>query len=90
MFRSQDAAQREAERLAPHVDFDRVQGAFDNKRMVGTFLSFVTELAVPGRATVPADAISAVTVTSTHRRRGLLSTMMGNDLRGNAARLWRC
>ncbi|MFE5241143.1 MULTISPECIES: GNAT family N-acetyltransferase [unclassified Streptomyces] len=66
-------------RLA-HADLDRVQGVFDAGRCVATFRSFAQELTVVGGATVRADAITAVTVTATHRRRGLLSRMMAKDL----------
>ncbi|WP_329495925.1 GNAT family N-acetyltransferase [Kitasatospora herbaricolor] len=58
----------------------RSLGAYDGERCVGTFRSFDTELTVPGGARVRADAISAVTVSSTHRRRGLLRAMMTRDL----------
>ncbi|WP_405811404.1 GNAT family N-acetyltransferase [Streptomyces sp. NBC_01520] len=68
-----------AVRLA-HIDLDRTQGVFDAGRCVATFRSFPQELTVVGGATVRADAISAVTVTATHRRRGLLSRMMAADL----------
>ncbi|MFD4033443.1 GNAT family N-acetyltransferase [Streptomyces sp. NPDC058637] len=68
-----------AVRLA-HTDLDRTQGVFDAGRCVATFRSFSQELTVVGGATVRADAISAVTVTATHRRRGLLSRMMAADL----------
>lgn len=68
-----------AGRLA-HVDPARTQGVFDAERCVATFRSFAQDLTVVGGATVPADAITAVTVTATHRRRGLLSRMMANDL----------
>ncbi|MFE7749473.1 GNAT family N-acetyltransferase [Streptomyces sp. NPDC057428] len=68
-----------AVRLA-HTDLARTQGVFDAGRCVATFRSFAQELTVVGGATVPADAITAVTVTPTHRRRGLLSRMMAADL----------
>ncbi len=58
----------------------RTLGAFDDGRCVATFRSFAQELTVVGGATVPADAISNVTVTPTHRRRGILSRMMEHDL----------
>ncbi|MEW1907118.1 GNAT family N-acetyltransferase [Kitasatospora sp. NPDC085895] len=71
----------------------RFLGAFDPydpSRCVATFRSFDTGLTVPGGALLPVDAITAVTVNSTHRRRGLLRRMMGQDLaaakeRGSAA-----
>ena len=83
--------------LRPHVEegvdyrrltFDpgRSLGAFDAGRCVATFRSFDTELTVPGGAGVRADAITAVTVTATHRRRGLLRAMMTRDLAAAHAR----
>ncbi|MER8085881.1 GNAT family N-acetyltransferase [Streptomyces sp. NPDC058316] len=64
----------------PHTDLARTQGAFDGGRCVATFRSFAQELTVVGGATVRADAVSNVTVSPTHRRRGLLSRMMAADL----------
>jgi predicted acetyltransferase len=58
----------------------RLLGAFDGPRCVATFRSFDQELTAVGGATLPADAISNVTVTPTHRRRGLLTRMMSRDL----------
>ncbi|MFH9425269.1 GNAT family N-acetyltransferase [Streptomyces sp. NPDC017529] len=71
----------EIEHRRGSYDPDRTQGAYDNGRWVATFHSFSQELTVVGGARVPADAVSAVTVSPTHRRRGLLSRMMENDLR---------
>ncbi|MYR95405.1 MULTISPECIES: GNAT family N-acetyltransferase [unclassified Streptomyces] len=68
-----------ADRLAA-TDLTRLQGAFDAGRCVATFRSFAQRLTVVGGATVPADAITGVTVAPTHRRRGLLSRMMATDL----------
>ncbi|MEU7471394.1 GNAT family N-acetyltransferase [Streptomyces sp. NPDC044984] len=58
----------------------RSVGAFDGGRCVATFRSFAQELTAVGGATVPADAVTNVTVTATHRRRGLLTRMMARDL----------
>ncbi|MEU5367028.1 GNAT family N-acetyltransferase [Streptomyces sp. NPDC005925] len=58
----------------------RLLGAFDRGRCVGTLRSFAQELTSVGGAPVPADAVSNVTVSPTHRRRGLLSRMMAHDL----------
>ncbi|MGW6722893.1 GNAT family N-acetyltransferase [Streptomyces sp. NPDC054995] len=62
------------------VDLSRVQGVFDAGRCVATYRSFAQQLTVVGGATVTADAVTGVTVTPTHRRRGLLSRMMATDL----------
>ncbi|MFI9614341.1 GNAT family N-acetyltransferase [Streptomyces sp. NPDC052023] len=58
----------------------RLLGAFDGDRCVATFRSFAQEVTAVGGAFVPADAVSNVTVSPTHRRRGLLSRMMAQDL----------
>ncbi|MEV5874068.1 GNAT family N-acetyltransferase [Streptomyces sp. NPDC052101] len=58
----------------------RLLGAFDGGRCVATFRSFAQELTAVGGGLVPADAISNVTVSPTHRRRGLLTRMMNQDL----------
>ncbi|MFJ1732516.1 GNAT family N-acetyltransferase [Streptomyces sp. NPDC088254] len=58
----------------------RVSAALDAGRCVATFRSFPQELTAVGGAQVPADAVSAVTVSPTHRRRGLLTRLMTDDL----------
>lgn len=58
----------------------RSLGAFDGGRCVATFRSFAQELTAVGGTPVAANAVSNVTVTPTHRRRGLLTRMMGRDL----------
>ncbi|WP_032795979.1 GNAT family N-acetyltransferase, partial [Streptomyces sp. HCCB10043] len=62
------------------ADLSRMQGVFDAGRCVATFRSFAQQLTVVGGATVTADAVTGVTVSPTHRRRGLLSRMMATDL----------
>lgn len=61
-------------------DLTRVRGAYAGGRWVGTYRSFGQELTVPGGAAVPACAVSNVTVSPTHRRRGLLTRMLTADL----------
>lgn len=51
---------------------------------VATFASWPTELTVPG-GTVQASAISSVTVAPTHRRRGILRSVMAGELRTAAS-----
>lgn len=62
------------------IDRERTQGAYDGDRCVGTFRTIPQQLTVPGGATLPACAVTNVTVTATHRRRGLLSSMMAGAL----------
>ncbi|MFE7778895.1 GNAT family N-acetyltransferase [Streptomyces sp. NPDC057445] len=68
-----------ADRLA-HMDLTRARGAFDRGRCVGTYYSFPQQLTVVGGAFVTADAVSHVTVAPTHRRRGILTRMITEDL----------
>lgn len=65
---------------AAYIEPERTLGAFDDGRCVGTFRSFAQRLTAVGGAAVPADAITNVSVTATHRRRGLLGRMMARDL----------
>lgn len=68
-------------------------GAFDRGHIVGTFGSFDLELTVPGGSAAIAGT-TIVTVQPTHRRRGILRSMMRTHLdqmseRGHlAAALW--
>ncbi|MFC5202545.1 GNAT family N-acetyltransferase [Streptomyces kaempferi] len=71
----QETADRGAYMLLP-----RTLGAFDAGRCVATFRSFPQQLTTVGGAHVPAEAITNVSVTATHRRRGLLTRMMGTAL----------
>src|SRR5215212_4912512 len=49
--------------------------AFDRDRLVGTFRTWDIDLPAPG-GTVKAEAVSSVAVAPTHRRRGVLSSLM--------------
>lgn len=69
-------------------------GSTATGRVVASMRSWDSTMSVPGGATVPVDAVSGVAVSPTHRRRGLLSRWMRQDLhdaqqRGAvAAALW--
>lgn len=73
-------ADEEVELRRATIDLDRTQGAYDDGRCVATFRSMPRELTVPGGGLLAADAITNVSVSATHRRRGLASRMMANDL----------
>ncbi|MFC7263538.1 GNAT family N-acetyltransferase [Streptomyces lutosisoli] len=79
-LRTPTVSDREVEDRGSYIDPARTLGAFDGPRCVATFRSFPQELTTVGGTPVPADAISNVTVTPTHRRRGLLTRMMTADL----------
>jgi len=59
--------------------------AGDALEPVGTANSWIAELTIPGDRTVPAWAISSVTVAPTHRRRGIARALLGAELRTAAA-----
>ncbi|MEU6348727.1 GNAT family N-acetyltransferase [Streptomyces sp. NPDC047072] len=79
-LRSAVVAEAEIEARRATFGDGRWTGAFDGDRCVATFKSFAQEVTAVGGALVPADAITGVTVTATHRRRGLLTRMMTRDL----------
>ncbi|MCH0569993.1 GNAT family N-acetyltransferase [Streptomyces sp. MUM 136J] len=64
---------------------DRFIGAWDGGVVVGTAGAFSFRMTVPGGAVVPTAGITAVSVAATHRRRGVLTSMMRrqlDDIRG--------
>ncbi|WP_432133022.1 MULTISPECIES: GNAT family N-acetyltransferase [unclassified Streptomyces] len=62
------------------VDVDRCLGVWDGDACVGTAGAFDFRLTVPGGAAVPAAGVTMVGVAATHRRRGLLTSMMRRQL----------
>ena len=70
---------RVAESVRDRWDAGRTWVAFDGARACGTFRSWATELTVPGGATLPAAAVSAVTVLPTHHRRGIMTGMAAKE-----------
>jgi predicted acetyltransferase len=59
---------------------DRSIGAWDGDACVGTAGAFSFRLTVPGGASVPAAGVTMVGVAATHRRRGVLRSMMRRQL----------
>jgi len=62
------------------VEVDRTLAAFDGEELIGTAGAFTFDLAVPG-GRLPAAGVTCVGVSPTHRRRGVLSSMMQRQLR---------
>jgi predicted acetyltransferase len=62
------------------VPYRRSVGAWDGDACVGTAGAFAFRLCVPGGALVPAAGITMVGVAATHRRRGVLRSMMRRQL----------
>src|SRR5215813_4541107 len=66
-------------------EFDRSLEAFDGDAIVGTAAAYSFQLTVPG-GVVGAGGVTFVSVSPTHRRRGILSAMMRHQLADIAAR----
>jgi predicted acetyltransferase len=67
------------------TEYDRSLGAWDGDTCVGTAGAFTFRVTVPGGASVPAAGVTMVSVSGTHRRRGILTAMMRrqlDDIRG--------
>lgn len=79
-LRGTTVSEEEIAARTPDIELARTQGAFDGSRCVGTFRTLAQELTAPGGAVLPSCAITNVTVSPTHRRRGLLTRMMGAAL----------
>nr|WSZ96011.1 GNAT family N-acetyltransferase [Streptomyces sp. NBC_00857] len=62
------------------TELDRSIGVWDGEECVGTTGAFSFRLTVPGGARVPAAGVTMVSVAATHRRRGLLTSMMRRQL----------
>ncbi|MEU0598946.1 GNAT family N-acetyltransferase [Streptomyces sp. NPDC006393] len=62
------------------TEFDRSLGVWDGRTCVGTAGAFSFRMTVPGGALVPAAGITMVSVAATHRRRGVLTSMMRRQL----------
>ena len=60
---------------------DRTIGVFDGPQLVGGAAIYTLEMTVPG-ALVPLAGVTWVSVLPTHRRRGVLSSMMRHQLNG--------
>ncbi|MFJ2826808.1 GNAT family N-acetyltransferase [Streptomyces sp. NPDC087263] len=62
------------------TEYDRSIGIWDGDQVVGTASAFSFRVTVPGGASVPAAGITMVSVAATHRRRGVLRSMMRRQL----------
>ena len=74
-----DPARRAA--TSATVEWPRMLGAFDPDGLLcGATGSFTQTLTLPGGARVPVAGVTAVGVLPTHRRRGVLTTLMAHQL----------
>lgn len=74
-----EPSEEEVERFSKLLPVDRMLVATDGKAIVAGAGSFPFEMTVPG-ATVPTAGVTVVGVLPTHRRRGILTSMMRRQL----------
>ncbi|MFF7983533.1 GNAT family N-acetyltransferase [Streptomyces sp. NPDC007901] len=72
------AEERELDRSL--IDFERSLAVWDGSELVGTGGAFRFRMTVPGGAVLPTAGVTMVTVAATHRRRGVLTSMMRRQL----------
>ncbi|WP_405597694.1 GNAT family N-acetyltransferase [Streptomyces sp. NBC_01410] len=73
-------APEERELYQSLTEHERSIGAWDGDECVGTAGAFTFGVSVPGGAMVPAAGVTMVSVSATHRRRGVLTSMMRRQL----------
>ena len=67
-------------------ELDRTLAAFDQGEIVGTGRLYSLQLTLPGHSVVPVAAVSWISVLPTHRRRGMLTEIIGRQLDDAVAR----
>jgi predicted acetyltransferase len=73
------------ERFTERMEVDRVHAAWDDDRIVAGAGAFTFQMSVPGGA-IPTAGITIVGVLPTHRRRGVLTALMREQLEDCKAR----
>ena len=63
----------------PTFEFDRTLAALNKDEIVGTLHSYPLKMTVPGGNGLPTAGVAHVSVQPTHRRRGILTAMMGQQ-----------
>ncbi|MGD0245920.1 MAG: GNAT family N-acetyltransferase [Streptosporangiaceae bacterium] len=66
--------------VAERFEFDRSLAAFDGPAQVGVTMCHSFQLSVPGGELLPAAGVTFVAVLPTHRRRGVLRSLMRRQL----------
>ncbi|BBY21038.1 GNAT family N-acetyltransferase [Mycobacterium stomatepiae] len=76
----EDIQKDEIDLMRKVTEFDRMVGFHDGTRWASTAGAFGKQVVLPGGVTAPVAAVTAVTVSPSHRRRGLLTAMMRHQL----------
>ncbi len=79
-FHGSPLSEADRELSLASLEFDRTLAAFDGQDLVGSAAVYSYQLSVPGHRTLPAAGVTWVSVLPSHRRRGVLSSMMRRQL----------
>ena len=79
-FHGSPLTAEERQLVVSHLEFDRSLAAFDGATPVGTAGAYTFQLTVPGSVSLAAAGVTWVSVLPSHRRRGVLSSMMRRQL----------
>ena len=79
-FHGSPLSGEDRELVLSRLEFDRSLVAFDGPAQVGTAGAYSFRLSVPGDTTLPAAGVTWVGVLPSHRRRGVLSSLMRRQL----------
>ncbi|MHB1597940.1 MAG: GNAT family N-acetyltransferase [Acidimicrobiales bacterium] len=83
--------QAKSDELVAGLDRDRALGAFDGLELVGTLAGYEAELTVPGPLCIPVLSLAEIAVLPTHRRRGVLTSLLRQAFdAGHARGDWLC
>jgi predicted acetyltransferase len=70
----------ERQLVTSRLEFDRSLAAFDGATPAGTAAAYTFQLTVPGSRSLPAAGVAWVAVLPSHRRRGVLTSLMRRQL----------
>src|SRR5947207_3359446 len=76
----------DAEKFTRLLEVERMHAAFDGERIVGGTGAVSYRISVPGGGSVPAAGVTVVGVLPSHRRRGVLTSLMQEQLADSRAR----
>ena len=79
-FHGSPLSEDDRQLVVGRLEFDRTLVAFDDATPVGTAGAYSFQLTVPGYQTLPAAGVTWVSVLPSHRRRGVLSSLMRRQL----------
>ena len=79
-FQGSPLSESDRRMVLDRFEFDRTLAAFDGSDPVGITMCFSFQLSVPGQEVLPAAGVTFVAVLPTHRRRGVLTSMMHRQL----------